>query len=154
MQIDERSPGKVPGVVLASPAVVIGEVEADVARHRSFDVIGAVEDAEEFGGGDQRHAMTVPGPNIPVRRALASTVRPTQDRHMSETRDTGRTPESDRAMRFRATPEDDREVDEERTDEGDDVLDLLPEELQLPLETPEADALEQIREVPVDDDLG
>ncbi|MGA1555834.1 MAG: hypothetical protein ACO4AY_07340 [Ilumatobacteraceae bacterium] len=73
---------------------------------------------------------------------------------MSETRDTGRTPESDRAMRFRATPEDDREVDEERTDEGDDVLDLLPEELQLPLETPEADALEQIREVPVDDDRG
>ncbi len=48
--------------------------------------------------------------------------------------------------------EDEPVIDDERqADPSDEDVDELPEELDLPIEVPEADAIEQQRSVPVDD---
>jgi hypothetical protein len=55
---------------------------------------------------------------------------------------------SDRSWDAEPDPDDERPVDP--TDEEAAVT--LPERLDVPLETPEADAVEQVLEVPIEDD--
>lgn len=141
MQVDEDGTGQVAGVVLATTTIVVVEVEPDVAGHGPFGVVGPMEDGEEFGRGDERHAPTVSGGAVQGRTTLVVLSSPEDDRSMTDSPDESRLDEL-------------RAVDELRQEEDDPVGEVSPAALDLPVETPVADALDQRREVPLDEESG
>lgn len=152
MQVDEHGTGEMTDRVLASALIVIGKMESHVAGNWSVDLVGSGEECEQLGGGDQRHESTVVAGTGQGRRTLVGDSRTrrrcshdrcSQDR-CTMTDAPCHDPERDEPS---GGPIDEPRADEDRVIESEAVADLLPDELHLPLEAAEADAVEQAREV-------